>query len=236
MPTTTLSPRGTTARSTTVALKLLMAVTGLIFVGYLLLHAYGNLKALQGEEAFNSYAEHLRTIGEPMLPYAGLLWIIRVVLILSIIGHAYAAYTLWSRADSARRVKYDAVKTVATAKWMRWGGTFLLVFIVWHLLNFTVPKISPNPDKQGPDILNNPYQLVVATFQVWWMVLIYVAAMVALFMHLKHGAYSAQQTLGWTSTPAAHARAKLVGWVLATVVVVGFLIPPLAIAFGLIGD
>ena len=234
MPTTTLSPRGTTARSTTIALKLLMAVTGLVFVGYLLLHMYGNLKALWGEEAFNSYAEHLRTFGEPMLPYGGLLWIVRVVLILSLVGHVYAAYALWSRAGAARRTKYAAVKSAATSQWMRWGGTFLLLFVVWHLLHFTIVKISPNADKQGADVTANPFQLVVASFEVWWMVLIYVAAMVALFMHLLHGVYSAQQTLGWTGTPKARARARTAGLVIALVVVVGFLIPPLSIAFDLI--
>lgn len=234
MPTTTLSPRGTTARSTTIALKLLMAVTGLVFVGYLLLHMYGNLKALWGEEAFNTYAEHLRTFGEPMLPYGGLLWIVRVVLILSLVGHVYAAYTLWSRAGAARRTKYAAVKSAATSQWMRWGGTFLLLFVVWHLLHFTIVKISPNADKQGPDVTANPFRLVVASFEVWWMVLIYVAAMVALFMHLLHGVYSAQQTLGWTGTPKARARARTAGLVIALVVVVGFLIPPLSIAFDLI--
>lgn len=234
MPTTTLIPRGMTARGTTIALKLLMAVTGLIFVGYLLLHMYGNLKALAGEESFNTYAEHLRTFGEPMLPYGGLLWIVRIVLILSIIGHAYAAFKLWARADSARRTKYAAVKTAATAKWMRWGGAFLLLFVVWHLLQFTIVKISVNPDKQGADVIHNPYALVVASFQVWWMVLIYVAAMVALFMHLKHGVYSAQQTLGWTMSQKAHVRAKTIGLATAALIVVGFLIPPLFIAFGLI--
>lgn len=234
MPTTTLTPRGTTARGTTIALKLLMAVTGLVFVGYLLLHMYGNLKALTGEEGFNEYAEHLRSFGEPMLPHGGLLWIVRVVLLLSLVGHVYAAYTLWSRAGSARRTKYAAVKTAATSKWMRWGGTFLLVFIGWHLLHFTIIKISPNGDKQGPDVTQNPYELVVASFQVWWMVLIYVAAMIALFMHLNHGVYSAQQTLGWTGSPKAHARAKMIGLATAALIVVGFLIPPLSIAFGLI--
>lgn len=234
MPTTTLSPRGTTARGTTIALKLLMAVTGLIFVGYLLLHMYGNLKALTGEEGFNEYAEHLRTFLTPMLPYGGLLWIVRVVLILSIVGHVYAAVKLWRRADAARQTKYAAVKAAATSKWMRWGGVFLLVFIVWHLLHFTIIKISPNSEKQGSNITQNPYELVVASFQVPWMTLIYVLAMIALFMHLKHGVYSAQQTLGWTMTPKAHARAKTISLAVAALIVVGFLIPPLSIAFGLI--
>jgi succinate dehydrogenase / fumarate reductase cytochrome b subunit len=234
MPTTTLSPRTTTARSTTIALKLLMAVSGLVFVGYLLLHMYGNLKALSGEEGFNGYAEHLRTFGEPMLPYGGLLWIVRALLILSILGHVYAAFALWSRAGNARRTKYAAMKTASTTKWMRWGGVFLLLFIVWHLLHFTILKVSPNVDRQGVDVTANPYQLVVASFQVWWMTAIYVLAMVALFQHLRHGVFSAMQTLGLTSTPKARVRAHGAGLGLAALIVVGFLIPPLSIAFGLI--
>lgn len=211
-----------------------MAGTGLVFVGFVLLHMYGNLKTLAGEQAFNDYAEHLRTIGEPMLPYAGALWVIRVVLILSLVGHVYAAYTLWSRAGNARRTKYAAVKTAMRTAWMRWGGTFLLLFIVWHLLQFTIVKFSVNSGKQGVDVVENPYRLVVASFQVPWLTLLYVLAMVALAFHLAHGVFSALQTLGWTSTPHAYRRAKGIGYFVSAVVVVGFLIPPLSILFGLI--
>ena len=211
-----------------------MAVTGLVFVGYVLLHMYGNLKALAGEESFNTYAEHLRTFGEPILPYGGLLWIVRVVLILSLVGHAYAAFSLWARAGNARRTKYAAAKTALRTAWMRWGGVFLLLFLVWHLLHFTILKVSPNPDATGPDVEQNPYQLVVASFQVPWMTLIYVLAMIALGLHLAHGVFSAMQTLGWTSTAASYRRAKLLGHTTAVVIAGGFLIPPLAILFGLI--
>ncbi len=211
-----------------------MAGTGLVFVGYVLLHMFGNLKALAGEEAFNGYAENLRTVGEPFLPYGGLLWIVRVVLLLSLVGHVYAAYSLWSRAGSARRTKYAAVKTAARTAWMRWGGTFLLLFVVWHLLQFTILKFSVNADKQGPDVQQNPYELVVASFQVPWNTLIYVLAMIALAFHLSHGVFSATQTLGLTGSAQAYGRAKVLGHAVAAVVVVGFLIPPFAILFGLI--
>lgn len=231
---TTTTARTVTARRTTIGLKLLMAGTGLVFVGYVLLHMYGNLKALAGEEAFNSYAEHLRTIGEPLLPYGGLLWIVRVVLILSLVGHVYAAYSLWARAGNARRTKYAAVKTAARTAWMRWGGTFLLLFVVWHLLQFTILKFSVNGSAQGPDVQQNPYNLVVASFQVPWNTAIYVLAMVALALHLSHGVFSASQTLGLTTSAAAYRRAKLVGHVVAVVVAGGFLLPPMAILFGLI--
>ena len=62
---------------TTIALKILMAVSGVVFLAFVLLHMYGNLQAFAGHDAFNEYAEHLRTFGQPMLPYTGLLWVIR---------------------------------------------------------------------------------------------------------------------------------------------------------------
>jgi succinate dehydrogenase / fumarate reductase cytochrome b subunit len=231
--TTTLS--APTARKTTIALKLLMAVTGAFFVLYVLLHMYGNLKVLAGQEAFDTYAHHLRTFGEPMLPYGGLLWIFRILLIGSLIGHAYAAFTLWSRAGSARKTKYAVLKTAASAQWMRWGGVAILLFVVWHLIHFTIVKPVINVD--GPDaaaIKASPYMMVVASFQLWWMVLIYLLALAALGLHLAHGVFSAQQTLGFTQTPKARARAKGIGNLTAALVVVGFAIPPLSILFGLV--
>ncbi len=231
---TTTSARPVTGRRTTIALKILMAGTGLVFIGYLLLHMYGNLKLLAGEESFNTYAEHLRTIGEPLLPYGGLLWVIRVVLVLSLVGHVYAAFTLWSRAGTARRTKYAAARTAMRTAWMRWGGVFLFLFIIWHLLQFTIVKFSVNPDEQGVDVTANPYQLVVASFQVPWSTLIYVLAMVALAVHLAHGTFSAMQTLGWTMTAGAYRWAKVTGYAVAALIVVGFLIPPLSVQFGLI--
>jgi succinate dehydrogenase / fumarate reductase cytochrome b subunit len=232
--TTTAPSRPASARRTTIALKVLMAGTGLVFVGFVLLHMYGNLKVLSGEEAFNTYAEHLRTFGEPILPYGGLLWILRVVLILSLVGHLYAGLGLWARAGNARRTRYSAARTAMRTKWMRWGGIALLLFLVWHLLEFTIVKISVNPDAQGADVVNNPYRLVVSSFQVPWLTIIYLIAMGALGLHLAHGIFSSQQTLGWTSSPAAYRRARAIGYTLAAVIAVGFIIPPLAILFGLI--
>ena len=225
------SSRPKSTRGTTVALKLLMAVTGLVFAGFVAMHMYGNLKLLAGEESFNTYAEHLRTFMMPILPREGLLWILRITLVLALIGHVYSAVTLWSRAGGARKTRYAAGKTAMKSAWMRWGGVFLLLFIIWHLIQFTIVKV----DVSGASTdTANPYQLVVASFQVWWLTLIYVVALVALGMHLAHGVFSAQQTLGWTGSAAAHKRAQLIGHAVAALVVVGFLIPPLSILFGLV--
>ncbi len=218
-------------------LKLLMATSGAVFVLYVLLHMYGNLKALWGEEAFNEYAHHLRTILMPMLPYGGLLWIIRVVLIVGVVAHVYAAFKLWSRANHARPTRYavaSASKAALKSKMMRWGGVALLAFIIWHLLQFTIVKFNVNGDVSGPDVENNPFGLLHAAFQVWWVVLIYVVALIALGMHLFHGVWSMAQTCGWTSTASRRKAWKTIGAVIALVVSIGFIIPPLAIAFGAI--
>ena len=211
-----------------------MAGTGLIFAAFVLAHMYGNLKLLAGESAYNTYAEHLRTIGEPMLPHKGALWVLRIVLVVALVGHVYAAVSLWSRARSARTQRYAVKKAVAqsfSSKWMRWGGVFILLFLIWHLIEFSIVKV--NVGGQGVPA-GNPYQLVVDSFQVWWLTLIYVVAMLALYMHLAHGVFSATQTLGWTGNAAAYRRSKGVAHVVAAVVVVGFLVPPLAILFGLV--
>lgn len=231
MATTTLVKGARSTRST-IALKMLMAVSGIIFILFVLLHMYGNLKAFAGHDAYNTYAEHLRTIGEPMLPHAGLLWVIRVVLVVSLVVHVYAAVTLWRRAGSARTVKYQVKKNAASSfssRFMRWGGLTLLVFIVWHLLNFTIGKVNVSGGAT-----NDPYNLLVDSFDVWWLTLIYLVAMAALGLHLHHGVWSAAQTLGLTNNAKARRNAKTLGWILAVVIAGGFSLVPLFVLFGVI--
>ncbi|WP_457206700.1 succinate dehydrogenase cytochrome b subunit [Nocardioides sp. P5_C9_2] len=224
--------RGSRAARSTITLKILMAASGIVFIGFVLVHMYGNLKAFAGHDAFNEYAHHLRTFGEPMLPYEGLLWVIRVGLIVALVVHVGAAYALARRASTARTQKYAVKKNRASSlssRTMRWGGVTILVFLVWHLLNFTIGKINPSGGAT-----NDPYNLVVDTFDLWWMTLIYLVAMLALGLHLHHGTWSALQTLGLTSTAAARKRAKTAGWVLAVVIAGGFSLVPLFVLFGVI--
>ena len=224
------------ARSThsTIALKMLMAVSGIAFIGFVLLHMYGNLKAFAGHDAFNEYAEHLREIGEPLLPHAGLLWITRVGLLVALVVHVYCAVTLWRRAGSARTVKYVVKKnrsSTFSSRWMRWGGVTILLFLVWHLLNFTIVKVNPRTGDVGSA---DPYRLLVDTFQVWWMTLIYLVAMAALAMHLHHGVWSSAQTLGLTNNSRARANAKALGAIVAVVIAGGFSLVPIFVLAGVI--
>lgn len=210
-----------------------MAVTGLIFIGYVLLHMYGNLKVFAGQDAFDEYAHHLRTFGEPMLPHEGLLWVMRALLLLSVIGHAYAAFTLWARASRARTSKYVVKKAVAatlSSRTMRWGGVALLLFVVFHILHLTTHTINVNGDPESP------YDRMVSSFQpeVWWVAVIYLLAMAALAMHLRHGVWSAAQTLGLTNSPRSRRNAKLLGLVVAVVIAGGFSLVPIFTLFGVI--
>ena len=232
MASKTLPAKRTGKAGSTIALKTLMAASGLFFVLFVLGHMYGNLKLLAGESAFNTYAEHLRTIGEPMLPHRGLLIIFEILLVLALIAHVFAAAQLSKRSVQARSQRYAVKKShvggVSPAA-MRWGGLALLLFVIFHLIQFTIPKVNFDGGKT-----DNPYQLVHDSFGLWWVALIYILAMIALGMHLLHGIWSASQTLGLTNSVAARKKAKTVAAVVAAVVVVGFLIPPLAILFGII--
>ena len=209
-----------------------MAISGLIFIGYVLAHMYGNLKAFAGHDAFNEYAEHIREIGEPILPHEGALWIIRVVLIVALVVHVYTGMALWRRAKNARTTPYVMKKSTGAnfaSRMMRWGGVAILLFIIWHLLNFTVVKVNVTGGAT-----NDPYNLMVDSFSVWWLTLIYLAAMLALGAHLHHGVWSAAQTLGLTGTSAARARWKRVALITALVISVGFSLVPIAVLAGII--
>ncbi len=209
-----------------------MAASGVFFIGFVLTHMYGNLKAFGGQDAYDEYAQHLRTLGTPTLPYAGLLWMMRVGLIVSLVVHVTAAVTLWRRARKARPVKYVMKKrTGATfaSLMMRWGGVAILLFVIWHLLNFSIGRVNVTG---GPT--DDPYNLLVDSFQTWWLTLIYLVAMAMLGAHLHHGIFSATQTLGLTGNVRTRTLSKRVAFTLAVIIAGGFSLVPLGVLFGVI--
>lgn len=211
---------------------MVMAVSGLIFVLWVLAHMYGNLKAFAGHDAFDEYAAHLRTMGQPILPHAGALWIIRVILLIAVVAHIVSAIILWRRAERARTVRYQVKKNKAStlsSRTMRWGGLALLLFIIWHLINFSIGRVNVTG---GPTA--DPYNLVVDSFSTWWLTVIYLVAMLALGMHIRHGVWSASQTLGWTSTARSRHRAKATGIFLAVLIAGGFSLVPIFVLAGVI--
>jgi len=223
------------AAHTTIALKILMAVSGLIFIGFVFGHMYGNLKAFAGHDAFNEYAHHLRELGEPMLPHEGFLWIMRVGLLAALVVHVIVGVKLWRRAATARTIRYQVKKhtgAIPASLILRWAGVAIFLFLIWHLLQFTIVKVNVG---DGPaSYRHDPYNLMVDSFQVWWMTLIYLAALTMLGAHLHHGFWAACQTLGFNRTAGARARSRSFSFVLALVITVGFAAVPIAVLLGII--
>jgi succinate dehydrogenase / fumarate reductase cytochrome b subunit len=214
-------------------LKQAMAVAGLIFIGYVVGHLYGNLKIFAGKEAFDSYAHYLRVLGTPVLPHDGFLWAARSVLLISLVVHVAAAITLWRRAKAARTIRYVSKpkrNSSVSARSMRWGGVALSLYIVFHLAHLTTGTIRPDGDS------SSPYERVVGSFQPhnWWVVLIYMTAQVALGMHLRHGLFSALQTLGFTGSQLRRAVVQRISLALAIMTTVGFVSIPVAIFTGVV--
>ena len=218
-----------TVWDSSVGKKTVMAVSGLIMLLYLVVHMIGNLKIFFGAADFDGYAGWLRTIGEPALHYAWFLWILRAVLIVAVVAHATAAVQLSIRDRRARPVRYVHRRPKATfaTSTMRWGGVILALFVVWHLLDLSIGVA--NPDFEA----GKPYHNVVVDFQIWWVNLIYIAAVLALGLHINHGFWSASQTLGITS-PVRDRAIKAVGSTLAVVITAGFVMVPVAVMTGLV--
>jgi succinate dehydrogenase / fumarate reductase cytochrome b subunit len=191
---------------------------------------YGNLKAFAGQEAFDSYAAGLRTLLYPYLPHGGYLWIQRVVLIVALLIHFYAAVTLWARARAARTTRYVMHKRQVqtySSRTMRWGGLIILAFIIFHLLQFTTLTINVG------GTFDSPYQRLVAAFGVWYVYLAYLVAIVLLTMHVRHGVWSAAQTLGQNNRRRQRGL-NLAAYVVAGLLLVGFMAPPTAILLGFV--
>lgn len=206
--------------------KIVMGVTGLIGVGFVILHMAGNLLAFRGPEAINSYARFLAGTGE-------LLWVLRIVLIASVILHVTAAYQLTMQNRAARPVGYvrrePQVSTWA-ARTMRWGGALLVIFIVLHVMHFTNPGWRPQGVFEKADVYTN----IVLSFRIWWITLFYVVAMIALGLHLYHGVWSSVRSIG-LSQPARRPLHRTVALAIAVVVWLGFTAVPVAVFAGLIG-
>ena len=209
--------------STSVAKKVLMAVTGLILTGFVLVHMAGNLLLYLGPEALNAYGHMLQS--KPAL-----VWGARLVLLASVVGHAWAAFSLTAANMAARPVGYRATayeRSTYASRTMRFGGPLLLIFIVYHLLHFTVG--SAHPDFVRGDVYHN----VIVGFQNPLVAFFYVVSMLALSLHLFHGVESMLQTVGLSHPRYAGLRANL-GAAYAALVTAGNLSFPLSVFFGLV--
>ena len=219
-------------RVTSMQLKLVMAASGAIMLGFLVVHMIGNLKLFLGAAAIDEYSAWLRTVGEPAVPAGTVLWVTRIVLLAAVLGHAVSAVVLTRRGHRARPVRYahrNPVKGSYAARTMRWGGVILALFVVYHILDLTTGTLNPN------GVHGAVHDNLVADFALdrWYVTLFYVAAVVALGFHVRHGLWSALQTIG-RSSAATQATLKSVALAAAVVLTAGFLSVPFAVMTGLV--
>jgi succinate dehydrogenase / fumarate reductase, cytochrome b subunit len=214
-------------------LKLVMALTGIVFALFVLVHMIGNLKVYTGAAHFDAYAHWLRTLLEPLLPYEGALWIFRVVLLSCLIAHVGAAVLLTVRARRARgrfrRTRMRSLKSF-TARTMLVSGLVLLLFIVFHILDLTVGARPAGSDSFAP---GHAYTNLIASFERPAVAIFYLLAMAVLGAHLVHGLWTAVQDLGVTGHRMRQVCVAI-GGLLALAVMVGNMTIPLAVWTGLL--
>jgi succinate dehydrogenase / fumarate reductase cytochrome b subunit len=205
--------------------KFVMGVTGVIGIAFVILHSLGNLLIFRGSAAINSYSHLLKSSGE-------VLWGLRAVLLAAVGLHVIAAVQLTRQSRAARPVGYvkrePQVATLAS-RTMRWGGVLLLIFIVLHILHFTTGTIRPSGYFSHQDVYLN----VMMSFRIWWVSLFYVVSMIALGLHLFHGAWASVRSIG-VSPPSPRPLHHRVSIAIALLVWAAFTSIPIAVITGII--
>jgi len=218
--------------STALGKKYVMAITGIMLIGFVVVHMIGNLKMYLGPEDFNHYAEFLRELLVPILPRTMALWIMRIGLITAFVLHIHAAYSLTILNRRARGVKYQSDRDYVVANFasrtMRWTGIIVALFLIWHLADLTWGWA--NPDFVRGDAYGN----VVASLERVPVAILYIVANIALGIHLFHGTWSLFQSMGWNNPRFNKWRRELAAAV-AAIVVVGNCSFPIAVLAGVVG-
>ena len=233
------SPRAVDLYRSAIGKKWVMAITGIGLIAFSLAHMVGNLKMflpeVEGRADIDVYGEALRDLFTPILPEHVFLWIMRTGLIVLFALHVHAAYSLTLMNRRARPTDYQGPRDYVVADYagrtMRWSGFIFLAFLFFHLADFTwgIEPAAPEAWERGAVFAN-----FVATFSRPPVTILYVVAMVLLGIHLYHGAWSMFQSLG-VNHPKFNLWRRYFAIGVAAVITAGFVAPPLAVAFGLLG-
>lgn len=217
--------RAATFLTSSIGLKAVMAVSGLVLYGFVVAHMTGNLQVYLGADALDRYGAFLREV----LHGAGL-WIARAVLLASVVAHVWAAVVLTQRNWAARPRGYrrwQARESTYASRTMVWSGPLLALFIGYHLAHLTLGVTDPR------FVEGRVYANLVLGFQNPFVAGFYMLATLALGLHMYHGFWSLLQTLG-LSHPRYDALRRRAALALAGVVVAGNLSIPLSVLSGLV--
>jgi len=223
--------------STAVGKKYVMAITGIGLMGFVLFHMIGNLKMYFGPADYDAYAEWLKNLLYPIAPKEYVLWGLRGGLLVMLVLHLHAAYSLTVLNRRARPVRYQSSRDYQIANFasrsMRWTGIVVFAFIVWHLLDLTFGVVN-EIGADGEFVRANVYDNVVRSFERVPVSIFYIIANILLGIHLFHGAWSIFQSMGWNN-PRFNKWRRAFATGFAAVIVVGNVSFPVAVMAGIVG-
>jgi len=214
----------------TVGRKILMAVTGLMLVGFISVHLLGNLSVFWGADAINAYAKHLHDLGP-------LVWVFRLAMLGLFAVHITFGVQLYLENRAATPDSYAVQKSLVTtfsAKTMVFTGLIVLAFLLYHLLHFTVQITNPETAAKNIEMVAladghltlNVFAMVTSSFQNVFISLVYIIAMIALTLHIFHGLSSWVQTLG-LSTGTSQDKVTFIGKIVAIAYGLAYIAIPL---------
>jgi succinate dehydrogenase / fumarate reductase cytochrome b subunit len=210
--------------------KYIVGITGIALILFVIIHMLGNLQVFIGPKAINDYAALLKSM--PVV-----LWGARLGLIVVFVVHLSFALKLYFENRAARPQPYavnDTVQATLSSRIMALSGTIILFYVVGHLLHFTLGVILPEyyelKDAQGR---HDVYTMILKGFQLPYISIFYIVAMLLLWSHLSHGITSVFQSLGFKASGAKRSFANL-GPVLSTIIIAGYISVPLSILLGFV--
>jgi len=219
---------------TSVGKKIVAALTGMLLIAFLVMHAAGNLSVFSGTDASGTpyidlYAAFLASLGGPLLPERGFLWVFRLGLLAVLLLHLWSVITLARESRAARPLLYAKKRRLGSslaAAWMLWTGLFLVLFIIVHLANLLLGRLAPFHYQAGA-VYANLYH----AFGVWYLAGFYLAGLGALALHLYHGVWSLFQTLG-IDRPGRNRMLRRVAVTTTALIVCTFAAVPLSFLSG----
>ena len=210
--------------------KVLMAVSGLMLVGFVIAHLMGNLLIFQGPAALNAYGGKLRDLGV-------LLWFARAGLLAALVIHVWTSIELSLENRRARPCGYRMHRmrrTTLAARFMLVSGIAVVGYVAYHLLHFTFGVIHPEwSHSLDPFGHHDIYAMVVHSFRQWPIALIYVVGVGAVCVHISHGIGSVVQTLGVNSERTIDLATRVGQW-LAVAIFLGYSAIPIAVLWGVV--
>ncbi len=211
--------------------KWVMALSGIVLMGFVVGHLIGNLKLYLGRGELNLYGEALRDIPGHLLPRSLLLWTVRIVLIVAFLVHIQAAYSLTRLNHKARPTKYQSPRDYVAANYasrtMRYSGVIVLAYLVFHLIDLTWTGSGQHYHR------GDPYNNLIFSLQRPIVAVVYVIANLALGVHLIHGAWSMFQSLG-VNNPRINMMRRRFAQGFAAIIVAGNVSFPLAVQLHLV--